>query len=71
VVASRAVMSGEVKGAHNASFYVVLKDKLRNILAQPGAFVTICAMPRAKARPPGGPSATPDVLNAAMQTRPR
>ena len=70
MVASREVMSGEFKSAHNASLCAGLKDKLCSFPAAWSAGVTIYA---ARGEMPGTsrrPDTCAGALNASARTTP-
>ena len=69
-MASREVMSGEFKSAHNASLYAGLKDKLRSIPAHWGDLVTICAASCDKPGTSRRPDTCAGALSVAMRTTP-
>ena len=68
MVASREVMSGEFKSAHNASLYAGLKDKLRSIPTHCGDFVTICAASCDKPGKSRRPDTCAGAFSVAMRT---
>ncbi len=69
-MASRELMSGEFKSAHNASLCAGLKDKLRSFPAACSARVTIyaarCELPGTSRRP----DTCAGALSVAMRTTP-
>jgi len=67
-MASREVMSGEFKSAHNASLHAGLKDKLRSSAAHCSDFVTICAAYGDKPRTSQRPDTCAGALSVSKRT---